>query len=523
MGNPYLLPPGLQNSRESLHSLSRTIHGDDDRYKTNYIPNDDTRSYSPSMRRALDDSSSATGSSRHRMRMLEDDMSKNLLKNAQRMSRSMPPSVEVSSPDSPRIQEPDHAYIIDRKDLPKRLERSPNPSLNPSDRSRDGNNDALRNSNMYLGKFIRSGEPSTENLNTSKDQPNSNPPEPEPEKSLPEPAHNSPPLVQSALPGNPRPPRKQSLDAPTLPTLPNVEKNEFIQEHEVSSWRDEYAHNGYETSQPRHDSLYPSEYSQDMPDQRPVSGRFSLDAPNPPVQYDYPDYGYDEQDYQDNPNRRTMGFVPLPPEDPNDTPEERATRIKSFYKEYFDSSKPGPRYNQQYNGQYNQPPNAYYEDYNNYDQEYQYDDGYYDDANGQFVTGQNYYYEEPMTRRAMTPPPRGPSRFRGPPGHMSSGSGGYMPGPRAYSSASYRNGPGPRGPPKRPMPPPQPLKTLPTPHLLRDDTFLPIDFAPPTSIRDKVAGRPGSPLGVLKPYSPTLPSHVPMASSFEELAMMPSP
>lgn len=31
--SPYLLPPGLHGSRESLHSLSRSIIGDDDKYR----------------------------------------------------------------------------------------------------------------------------------------------------------------------------------------------------------------------------------------------------------------------------------------------------------------------------------------------------------------------------------------------------------------------------------------------------------------------------------------------------------
>jgi hypothetical protein len=621
MGNPYLLPPGLQNSRESLHSLSRTIHGEDDRYgkATNYIPNDETRSYSPSMRRALDDNSSTlTGSSRNR-----DDMSKNLLQNAQRMSRTIPPTFEISSPSGQNIQEPAHAYIIPQKDLPQRPNRSLDPSPSPSQRSRNGANDALRNSNMYLSKFIHSRDPSADLLTQTKTPPKSEPtqPEPEPEKPLTFPACSSPSPPQNALPQNPRPHHLQSTEAPTLPSLllPDIEKDKFaFQEHEFTNQRDEhpindrepsrerhefqpndrdvsrerselgyndreprtgrnefkhndrefsrerdsfshnehdfsgqrdqyshnanefsghevdYAHNEHAPVPPPHDNLYPSVSSRDRSPERRVSGRFSLDAQDPSGYYEQSEYGYDDQEFQGNPNRRTMGFVPLPPEDPNDTPEERATRIKSFYKEYFDSSKPGPRYNQQYNGhgqQYHdqqmppRPYNGYYEDYETYDQEYQYDGAAYDEANGQFVTGQNHFYEEPITRRAMTPPPRGPPRFRGPPGHMSSGSGEYMPGPRAYSSASnqYPGGTNRRGPPKKMLPPPKALQTLPTPHLLKDDTFIPIDFAPPSSIRDRVAGRPDSPLGIKKPYSPMLPSHVPIASSFDELSMMPSP
>lgn len=101
--------------------------------------------------------------------------------------------------------------------------------------------------------------------------------------------------------------------------------------------------------------------------------------------------------------------------------------------------------------------------------------------------------------------------------------GMYPPGPRAYSSASGRMGP---PGPKRPLPPPSALNSLPTPSKLKDDSFAlmnSIDFAPPTSYRDRQAGRSQSPLGERRPYSPSVPSHRPLASAFDELAAMPSP
>jgi len=55
-------------------------------------------------------------------------------------------------------------------------------------------------------------------------------------------------------------------------------------------------------------------------------------------------------------------------------------------------------------------------------------------------------------------------------------------------------------------------------------TFNALDFAPPTSFRDRQAGRrPDSPLGVARPYSPAVSPHVPLASPFNELSAMPSP
>ncbi|KAK4996531.1 hypothetical protein LTR28_000159 [Elasticomyces elasticus] len=62
--------------------------------------------------------------------------------------------------------------------------------------------------------------------------------------------------------------------------------------------------------------------------------------------------------------------------------------------------------------------------------------------------------------------------------------------------------------------------------MLKDDmsTFSSLDFAPPTSYRDRQAGRaPDSPLGSPRPYSPTVAAHVPLARSYDDLSVMPSP
>jgi hypothetical protein len=154
-------------------------------------------------------------------------------------------------------------------------------------------------------------------------------------------------------------------------------------------------------------------------------------------------------------------------------------------------------------------------------------------------------YAQPVTRRAMTPPPQS-QRFMGPPPRAFHGSmGGYggpgmmPPGPRSYSSASNRMpSPGPRpyssvsgrmgppGPRGRPMPPPTALNTLPTPSKLRDDSFAifnSIDFAPPVSYKERQTGRSQSPLGERRPYSPAVPVYKPLASTYDELPSMPSP
>ena len=218
-----------------------------------------------------------------------------------------------------------------------------------------------------------------------------------------------------------------------------------------------------------------------------------------------------------------MSFRPLPPNEVLDDPEQRANRIRSFYKEYFDDSAPtGP-------GQDARPT------YVDHREEAVEGTSDVDARTGEFIVAAAPF-AEPVTRRAMTPPPRAPPRFRGDAHHHHkhpSMSGFSPPSSRAFSSASGRIGhghghghsasghhPGPR----RQMPPPSPLRVLPTPHLMSEDSFaLPIDFAPPTTYRDRRAGRPESPMGGVRPFSPTVAVHRPLASSFDDLSLMPSP
>lgn len=256
-----------------------------------------------------------------------------------------------------------------------------------------------------------------------------------------------------------------------------------------------------------------------------------------PQQDQYPQPPPEPQDWSQDmdydPRRLSVFMRPLPPDDPNDTPEVRANRIRSFYKEYFDK---GQYMNQGgRNGQYQQGDNPYqlqagdYYDYEDYGQEYMNAATVYDPGTGGFVVG-NAPYAEPVTRRAMTPPPRAPPRFRGngPPSAPGSRAGSRpgsnqtwnMP-PRGASAMSYRG----RTQQRKPMPPPAPLISLPTPHMLKADSVLTgLDFAPPASFRDRQAGRrPDSPMGTQRPYSPAVRAHVPLASSYDDLALIPSP
>jgi hypothetical protein len=552
MNSPYLLPPELHNSRESIHSLSRSLAQHEDPYHpvTQYYPGDGASIRSQSKQ----GSSIYTGSS-HAPSKLQDMSTSELVSNAGGMGRSNPPTsfippprenslpsknlspVEsLADPVPPYPAEPPKVYtpdVLPSPAIPRfGLPNSPRPGQNPmnltptlpnmdANRESTGDMSAIRNSNNYLGSFIHSGEPSpTPPSPPRKDRELPTLPALEQEPTLPTlptvatlptlptlPAaeqqpikRKSPPPSINTLPSNPRPVRKESIAAVQPQTFMNNESERG---------------DGFQVTPPSPDY----ESAEQMRGQR-----YSMDVP--PEEFAQAGLGAPGFD----PKRLSMGFRPLPPDNmmETDDPEIRANRIRSFYKEYFDENKPAPA------GQY----------YEDYDQNYLgYDEAssYYDPDSNQFVMP----YAEPVTRRAMTPPPRAPrfQGYQGPPrprqgsmGAMSAGGmrgpqmyppGPYPQGPRAYSSASGRMGPGAyNNGPRRPMPPPAPLNSLPTPSKLRDDSFAlmgAIDFAPPQSYRERAAGRSESPLGERRPYSPAVPSYAPVVSAFEELAPIPSP
>ena len=301
-------------------------------------------------------------------------------------------------------------------------------------------------------------------------------------------------------------------------------------------------------SQYQHDQYHnQGQYQQDQYQQDQYQGQYEDQYQDDQYQNQYQQDSYASQDQYLQPpgesqnweqnmeydDRRLSIFMrPLPPEDPSDTPEVRANRIRSFYKEYFDRGQLANNGRLQPGGPnqnavpYPQLQRGEYYDYEDYGQEYMNAATVYDPQNGGFVVG-NAPYAEPVTRRAMTPPPRGPPRFRGrngPPSAPGSRPGSNMSWnmpPRGVSAMSFRG----RQPQRKPRAPPTPLLSLPTPHLLNADSVLTaLDFAPPASFRDRQAGRrPDSPLGTPRPYSPTVRAHVPLQSSFDDLAVIPSP
>jgi hypothetical protein len=470
LANPYLLPPGLQQSRESLHSLSRSINNDDDKYRpaTTFTPND---GYPSSSRKPRDDSSSFTGSSRRRFEAGES--SRVLLKNAQRMSRSSPPrsgSVRSAAGGSP---DPDNSRKI--------LAPITNSSLAP----------VLADSVQPIATVAKV---------TTSSSPSANELRPPQAAVIKGDAENRPSIhakdtgFQSGHLNILQEQSRGSMVEPNSERQPRLPQLSFMgsQGSEQDLRAPDTRLNGYQEAQ--------------LPAATPTPTSQWSAAPAPSIaplhhyddtqqeeedMYDDDDYYY-EDDLEYDTRRLTMGMRPLPPDDPSETPEQTAIRIRSFYKEYFDESKTP---NQHQNIEYFDGSENYVDDY--------YSDPYFD---------------------PMPQPLRGKRSYAGSERHRATFSeGSFVSGPRAYSSASGQWDQGRQAPPKKRLPAPKPLQVLPTPHKLKDDIILPIDFAPPASYKERQAGTRDSLLGGSRPYSPGLKGANPLVSSFDDLAVMPSP
>lgn len=473
--HPYLMPPGIHGSRDSLHSISRSI--DDDKFRPAILATHETSSVR-SLPRVRDDASSIAGSTR-RLGPAEEPNS-GLLRNAQRMSRSSPPLFRSSSEEarSQPTQSP-HDYLGPLPGLAAPSERDQHGLAIGSATADHAKESAASypepqfNMNSTSGFHFGLDSPPLDSNNASAfhdDQRNF--PLPDPASAHHEPGHaqtSATQLPRISLPVSDAP-SDYGDDRKSEVTVPAVNV------HGIDS------HDHRET------------------------GHQDDKLPELPEEPQNPELAYDSR--RDT-RRMTLGVRPLPPEDPADNPEQRANRIRSFYKEYFDDSK---------------RETTYYEDYGS---EF-YEGGYaYDPATGDYYDAAPppLPFAQPMGRRAMTPPPRAPPRFQGGARHMATSSGGWngvASGPRAFSSASGRV-PGPRAP-RKPMPPPSPLQVLPTPHMLKDDAFMNVmDFAPGKNFKDQRSGRPETPTGGLRPYSPATRAHTPLASAFDELSIIPNP
>ena len=540
INSPYLLPPGLNNSTESLHSLSRSIHNKEDPYR----PVTELQADNASMRSGFGAPRRGDGSSTYTGHSGKSTTAFGLVRNASQMgstdgnSQFSPPPRQASlakNSSLPENQPVNGVTAIEPAFFPKNpsldggvqrkgLPSSPRDSNSSKDHA-DRNTESFRMSNNYLGSIV--------NGNARMETPPPSAPSKDNERSpfsdsaaLDMPmgpgsldddrdSHQSPPQFANSLPANPRPPRLQSLpqDKAALPEIPQIT-------HDQNWLQDDYGNDGFVVT--------PPSPTQDAAALKRAS-RYSMDVP--PEEYANAGLGAPGVD----PRRISMGFRPLPPTlaVESDDPEVRANRIRSFYKEYFDDSKPAPA-------------GEYYEDY---------DDGaYYDPHADAYEAPIPQPYAQPMARRAFTPPP-GANRFMGqapPRGSQGSGYTNYGPAPggppRAFhGSMSNRSMNQYRGPPgfqeprpfssasnrrpntaqkNRPIVPLADLNTIPTPALLKDDSFAIMnaaDFVAPTSYKERAQGRSQSPMGERRAYSPAVPVYKPLVSAFDELAVIPSP
>lgn len=531
LSSPYLLPPGIHGSRDSIHSVVRTFPSEHDPYR-------------PVAQYTNSDAGSIRSHGRDGGSMYSGGM------NSKRASvitgRSVgtfkrPPPRQNSIPQSPGAFD-EKADPFATPTVPQRAHQSPQEldtkgSLVPMD--------------PVIPEIdsVAVGYPDEKHRSGTFEMPDMQPPPRALARGSPDGAR-SPPSTQ--------PPQ---FELPAVPHNNNIGM----------------AHDGTDSFQflPEHQAPGPAGLglNLDLPQQQsPTTDSHAQSPPIPQFAHSYDNFGYDanqpqiqtSEHYEDDrgrsseyhdqqgglgvPNqdnkRLSVGFRPLPPDEitESEDPEYRANRIRSFYKEYFDDSKDAaPPMPSQSQGQY----------YEDYDSGYLGDAAYYDADTNAFVMP----YAQPVTRRAMTPPPSGrrgpggppgPRRPRGPHGPHGSLGGMSMPGggrPRAGSAAGPRGGYNSRaasslGPrpgssasdawrrPKKNLPPPKALTTLPTPSKLRDDSFALMgatDFAPPDSFREHVTGRSQSPLGERRPYQPKLPTASPLVTAFDELAVLPSP
>ncbi|KAI0013295.1 hypothetical protein F4779DRAFT_564904 [Xylariaceae sp. FL0662B] len=518
LSSPYLLPPHMHNSRESLNSLAKSLHQNEDPYRpvTTYTGSDvgSLRSY----QRGADRDSSAYNAKTRSSGDRDSSRMRPIATDPPPRQRSLPPSpiqpptptaqplsfresVEDAPappaknefrfvddgpilPQVPEIQEPPPTASHARKDATESSRPFSKESVY-EDQSYAVGVVGDRDSMALPLSDIQQRQQGFDTIDTRSSKDSS----------------GTPPAVTNPAAAN-RPPRQDSMP---IDSSIVQDYQDYAEHFQVDSYGSDEIH----SQQRAQEHEYPQSAGLGVPD-------------------------------QDN-RRLSVGFRPLPPEDflESEDPEFRANRIRSFYKEYFEdatvktnSGKPPPL-----------PPQP--TPYEDYDTNYMGDAAFFDPDTNAFVMP----YAQPVTRRAMTPPPNsrrpmpGP-RQRGPHGPHGSFGGANMPygppgRPRAGSSMSANRwaAPSPRpgssasnfrpaGPPKKPVPPPIALSTLPTPSKLRDDSFAimgAIDFAPPPTFKDQAAGRSQSPVGERRPYAVNTPAFSPLVSAFDETAALPSP
>ncbi|KAM0509042.1 hypothetical protein ACHAPB_001563 [Verticillium nonalfalfae] len=483
LSSPYLLPPALQGSKQSLHSLARNLHDDDDPYRpVNQYGSEvgSIRSFRPEKEGRAGSSvytgSTERGSSLH--------------------SRTHPPRQNSLPKPPPLTADP---FATPTGARTPQLETSPIsptggslphaiiPEIGTVSYAED-----FDDSNRNLPHVPDVTQPApvaqrdARRVSSGASQPSWN----EPAAQFPDPAAHQ---VHNAA-------STSTLQSPVLPEI-----GVGLGLHEMNFEAPPQTFNGLPSSPAVRKTDQAGVLPAVMPD-----GPMDIDdrdGPHGQQSQNYADYEqYEERGrstqrrsmegnfresralglgvpQQDN-KRLSVGLRPLPPNEvmESEDPEERANRIRSFYKEYFDDSKPP--------GEHNMPPPnhqqggaQYYEDY---------DAGY---------GGGNDAFYDPASNSFVMP--------------------AYgQPRPGSSVSNKFQRQPKPKGPP------PTALTTLPNPSKLRDDNMAllgAIDFAPPESYEDRQRGRSQSPAGERRPFAPKVPIASPLVSSFEEMPAIPSP
>ncbi|KAL2143891.1 hypothetical protein VTI28DRAFT_9879 [Corynascus sepedonium] len=578
LSSPYLLPPEIHNSRESFNSLAKSIHQNEDPYKpvSQYAGSD-----VGSIRSFRRGNEAASVYTRSDSRADGAALSPVSYENSSRQN-----SIPLSPLHPP---EPSHMRP-EQSPLPTRAASPPSASANgplPPIGTAISDSPGSQDDNLAIGTAIQ--EPpavAQKSLGV-----------PLPSPTQPSPADSGVAVEYGDAGRNPfEKPVAQEVETPTEPPTVGLGLSSPPQPQRASLRSSTSSYNSRAASPPPEKEQPPSlsppvieepaglgyydfdfaqmpEGPQDRRSPSPANhtaGHLDVEEPRgrnmqrTSQMFEQPDIARQSSlgvPQQDN-RRLSVGFRPLPPDEimESEDPEYRANRIRSFYKEYFDdSSKPEdrppmppmpPMGQHAYQHQHHQSNAGYYEDY---DANYAQDAPYFDPASNSFVMP----YAQPVSRRAMTPPPSG-QRFPGPRGPPR-GSHGSQPGPRfppnmrgpprPGSSVSNQFG-GPSRPgssasgafgraragsamsgsrfggPKKPIPPPADLPTLPTPSKLGDDSFALLnaaDFAPPESFSERARGRSQSPVGERRPYRMPVPAHSPLVNSFEELPALPSP
>ncbi|CAI4218123.1 unnamed protein product [Parascedosporium putredinis] len=380
MSTPYLLPPQLQTSRESLHSLARSMKNTEDPYRPVQYAGSDVGSLRSVQRGPGGEMASLYSAS------IRSGGTRDFGPNRQ---NSLPRPAPAADP-------------FQRKPMPSADGSMSPTSIMSSDAFRPGHGSALgrKPSAPYPDEKFAMNESDVVEMPDSQPRALGSPPNP-PKLDVALPA----PDTQTSLPGQFASPMSATIETAEPAAPANYHGGFDFGDANASrgmSAGDEFIGTAHSSPPPQQANLY--EGAQQPQESFVADGSHGYDNYNSPQ--DYQQEG--PMDYEFEP--RAAAPTIMETEDP----EHRANRIRSFYKEYFDDQAPAshppvPEIPPQAAERRAVPPgpqpqraqtNEYYEDY----------DGAYLE-NTFFDPGSNTFvmpYAQPVHRRAMTPPPRAP-------------------------------------------------------------------------------------------------------------------